>query len=113
MSDPTRTGETERGRVAPTKGVWYDRVSGGHDLAEASVVELHLSFGGKTQVSALPDNTGFLIRTFPPGAPHEEGGDNWTDLSVVIRYDEQLKTVVEKVSLLPRVARTGGDERPS
>lgn len=93
--------EIEQGRIAGPKGRYFDRSARPHDLPDTDVVELHLSFGGKAQVSGLPDNTGFLIRVFPPGAPHEEGGGNHTDLSVVIRYDKALGAVIESLRLTP------------
>ena len=100
IETPT-SGDSVAGRIGPTTGRWFDRLSRAHALPDAAVVELHLSFGGKAQVSALPDNTGYLICVFPPGAPHEEGGDNATDVSMVIRYDEGLTGVVEALHLTP------------
>jgi hypothetical protein len=96
----------QRGRITSPRGRYFDRISVGHDLPDANVVELLLSFGGKAQVSGLPDNTGYLIRVFPPGGTHEEGGGNTNDLSLVIRYDEQLRTIVEGLHLTPHSGRT-------
>lgn len=105
--------ERGRGRIDPTSGRWFDRSALSHDLPDCDVVELHLSFGGKAQVSALPDNTGFLIRVFGPGQTHEEGGSNLTDLSTVIAYDAQLQPHVVSLHLdqrHPRAPQNGSHE---
>lgn len=101
----TDTGK--KAQVYPPVGRYFDHLAHATDLPTAQVVELHLSFGGKAQVSGLRDNTGFLIRVFPPGASHEEGGGNHTDLTVVIRYDESLRAVIEGLHLTPEAVFSG------
>lgn len=107
FSGADRSGESAVAPISPPVGRYFDGFARPTDLPTAEVVELHLSFGGKAQVSGLPDNTGFLIRVFPPGAPHEEGGGNHTDLSVVIRYDESLRAVIEGLHLTPEAKHSG------
>jgi hypothetical protein len=53
----------------------------------ASVADLRLPDNAIAQVSALPDQDGFLIRVWPPNGTHEYGGTNLTVLTVAMKSD--------------------------
>lgn len=66
---------------------------------DANVIDLHLSFGAVAQISATPDNAGFLIRVWPCNGTHEYGGNNMTVLTAVVTYDQACKAHVERIDM--------------
>lgn len=58
----------------------------------------HVTIGGRNivgQISVLPDNSGFLIRVWPPNGTHEHGGSNGTTVSLVVKYDADDQPCLE------------------
>lgn len=58
---------------------------------DALVAEVHLPFNAVAQVSAHPDNNGFLIRVWGSNGTHEYGGDNMPFVSLSVTFDAQCE----------------------
>jgi hypothetical protein len=84
--------------IGPSHARVFDRSAIGHDHP-SEVVALHLSYNAVAQVASLPDRDGFLIRVWPSNGTYEYGGTNTTLLSVVIKFDAQLRPSIEHLSI--------------